>query len=119
MAELTEYSLVVLVSALFVAGSVATYNTFGGYESDLRTRADFVAVAAMASRAIENGTSGGTVTTGTSSVSCQDGTLHFASGTLQLSSSLPARCSFDVSLSPGPHVFRFSMEQSGLVLRVD
>ena len=118
MAEITEYSLIFLVSTLFVAGSVATFDSFMTYETQVGVRADFAAISALASHAVAAGASEGNVSTGVSSVSCEAGTLSFASGSLTMSSNLPVGCSFRLSLSSGVHTLRFSMEPSGLVLRV-
>jgi hypothetical protein len=53
MTEVTEYSLVFMVSTLFVAGSLATYNSFSSLETQIQFRADFVALSNLASQAIE------------------------------------------------------------------
>jgi ABC-type transporter Mla subunit MlaD len=44
MAEVLEYSIAVLVSSLFVAGSVATYGAFSAFESSMQLRATFTSV---------------------------------------------------------------------------
>ena len=47
MAETVEYALVVMVSALFVAGSIATYGAFASFESGVQFRAEFQAISAL------------------------------------------------------------------------
>jgi hypothetical protein len=56
MTELVEYTLVVMVSTLFVAGSAFVYNSFTGFEASLQLKAAFDAVSGTAIQAVEGGT---------------------------------------------------------------
>jgi hypothetical protein len=118
MVEVIEYTLVVLVSALFVAGSVTTYDSFSSYESGLNAKAEFSAITAMASLAVENGTSTGTIVLPRSSLSCASGTLSFTSGSVTLSASLGVPCGFAYALDNGAHRLDFAMKESSLSLEV-
>lgn len=118
MAELLEYALVVMVSTLFVAGSVAVYGGFSSFESGLSLRAAFDQVAALASKAIANGTSAATVPFPSSTITCQGGSLGVSLGGSTLSESVPLGCSFAVSVHGGVHTLKFRDDSSRLELSV-
>lgn len=118
MTEIVEYTLVVMVSTLFVAGSVVAYNSFSAFESGLQLRAAFAAVSGLASQAIENGSSRGTMTLPDSTISCAGGSLSLSSGASTEGQSVPIACDFAVKVTGGSHVLRFSERYSHLVLSV-
>jgi hypothetical protein len=118
MAELVEYSLAVMVSFLFVAGSVATYASFSTFESGIQLRAAYGAVSALASQAIENGSARRTLSLPSSTISCHGGSLTLSSGPLTERQSMPAACDFVVNVSAGSHLLHFYEESSQLLLSV-
>ena len=118
MTELVEYSLVMMVSTLFIAGSAATYGTFSSFEAGLQFRAAFAAVSGLASEAVMNGSSAASVSLPALTIRCQGGGLSVASGSLSETQNLPVACDFSVVVSGGPHVVRFSENSSRLVISV-
>ncbi len=119
MAETVEYALVVMASALFVAGSVATYGSFSTFESGVQFRAEFQAVSALASAALVNGSSRGTYALPASTISCESGVLSVAAGSMSRSLSIGSPCEFLVVTTQGSHTLSFSMQSSRLTLAVD
>jgi hypothetical protein len=118
MAELVEYSLIVMVSLLFVAGSVMTYNSFSALESQLQFSGAYASVTGLASQAVENGTSSGSLSLPMSTIRCEDGILTVSSGQMSREQELPVACNFSLRVSSGPHLLRFSVTSSRLVLLV-
>jgi hypothetical protein len=118
MAEIVEYTLVVMVSVLFVSGSIATYDSFSAFESSLQFRADSAALARLASQAALNGSSEATLTLPSSTLGCQGGELKFTSGTFSAVQGVPLACDFTASLTAGAHPVRFYGNGSELELAV-
>jgi hypothetical protein len=118
MAELVEYSLIVMVSVLFVAGSVMTYNSFSALESQLKFGGAYAAVTGLASQAVENGSSSGSLSLPMSTIKCEDGLLTVSSGQMSREQDLPVACDFNLHVSPGPHLLRFAVTSSRLILLV-
>lgn len=118
MAELVEYSMVVMVSTLFVAGSVLTYDSFSSFESGLQAKAAFASVSELASQALNEGESSGVVVLPRSTISCSGGTLTLDSGSFSVAQGVPCACSFDIEVTGGPHVVGFSKGPAGLSLSV-
>lgn len=118
MTEIVEYSLVVMVSTLFVGGSVVAYNSFSSFESGLQLRATFAAVSSLATQAIENGSSRASITLPDSAISCHGGSLSVTSGTATEGQDVPASCDFYVRVGGGPHIIRFREVSSQLELSV-
>jgi uncharacterized protein (UPF0333 family) len=113
MSEVVEYSLVVMVSLLFVAGSVVTYNSFSSFASGIQVRLTSSAVERLASEAIANGTSSATVAVPQSDIRCAGGVLTVSADGVSQGQALGAACNFSVSLTGGAHrlVFRYSSSQ--------
>lgn len=118
MAELVEYSLVVIASTLFVTGSVAVYGSFTSFESGLSLHAAFGLVAGLASRAAESGSANATVALPASTVACQAGVLSMTVGNASLEERLPLTCGFVVGVPAGVHVLTFTDDSSQLTLSV-
>ena len=118
MAELLEYSLVVLVSTLFVSGSVATYNSFASFESHVQFGAEVSAVSNMVSVAIRNGTSRAELSLPGSTILCDSGNLTVASGSMTAALAVPLACHFSATLGPGLHVVTFTRLGTALALAV-
>lgn len=116
MAELVEYTLVVVVSALFMVGSVTVYGDFASFQSGLSLRAEFDAVSALASKAAEYGTARGMMSVPPSTIACQGGTLTVAVGSASMNESLPLRCRFALTFTGGVHTLEFRDDPSGLSL---
>jgi uncharacterized protein (UPF0333 family) len=118
MTEVIEYTLVVMVSVLFVAGSAAVYTSFSSLESQLQLRAMSAAVSALVDQAVRNGSSVATLSLPDSTISCNGDTLRLTAGsaTGTLPSLLP--CDFDVKVEAGAHELQFFSSQSLLTMKV-
>ena len=119
MVEIVEYAMVVMVSTLFVAGSIMVYGGFTAFESGLSLRAAFDGVSGLVSEAIANGSAAATLTVPTSAIACQGGRLSVTVGGGSIAEALPLECSFDVSVPGGVHTLRFLDESSQLELSVN
>jgi len=118
MAEVVEYSLVVLVSSLFVAGSVVVYNSFTSFESDLQLKATFAAVSNLASQAVVNGSAMERLSMPASTIACLGSSMTVSLGSQGLSQSLPVTCDFDLGVSSGVHTLMFRAVGARLNLSV-
>lgn len=118
MAELVEYCLVFLVSSLFVAGSVATYDSFSGFTSGLEFRTASASISRLASDALASGSASGAFAVPSSTVSCEGGVLTFVSEGMALRQAVGATCDFSASLQGGVHAFGFSYDDSRLTMTV-
>lgn len=119
MAELVEYSLVVLVSALFVAGSAATYGSFLSFEAKVQFGASSSAVEGLAAQAVAEGRSDALLSLPASRISCSVGTLQFTAGDLSASEPVSLPCDFTVNVPPGVHMVAFDAGPSALTVSVD
>ncbi|MDG6920505.1 MAG: hypothetical protein JRN59_03155 [Nitrososphaerota archaeon] len=119
MTEILEYCLVVMVSSLFVAGSVATYGSFSEFVSEVQFKAAASTVSALAMEALANGTSQGAVALPPSTISCDGGVLAFSSGSQVAVEDLHTSCSFELSVQSGMHEVAFSANGSGLSAEVE
>lgn len=118
MAELVEYSLVVMASTMFVAGSVLVYGNYSSFQAGLSMRAELQAVSALATRAAQNGSAAATLSVSASTLSCQGGVLTVSVGRSSQSVTIAATCGFAVSISGGVHRLAFTCSASGLALAV-
>jgi len=118
MAELVEYSLVVLVSTLFIAGSVVVYNSYSSFESDLELRATFAAVSSLASQAAENGSSMAELSMPATTIGCEGNSLIVTLGSKTLGQNLTTKCDFMLNIPSGVHKLLFKMGGTGLALSV-
>ena len=107
-----------MVSTLFVAGSIATYDSFSSFETGLQFRADFAAVSGLVTQAIERGNSSATMTLLTSTFSCHRGSLTLSSGSSTEGLVVPVGCDFLVTTKEGAHVVGFTLQSSQLILTV-
>lgn len=119
MAELVEYSLVVMVSTLFITGSVATYVSLSSFESGIQLRETFASVSGLALQAMENGSARAALTSPQSAIRCANGFLSVSMGDSTEGQSLPIGCDFGFQLSGGTHLLRFSEQASQLDLSVN
>lgn len=118
MAELVEYCLVFLVSSLFVAGSVVTYDSFSAFASGLQLRAASSSVSRLAAEAVTDGSSSGAVNVPTTTIRCTDGVLVFASGGQTVQQGVGADCDFALGVPGGTHSFTFQYASQRLNLTV-
>jgi hypothetical protein len=118
MVEILEYALVVMVSMLFVAGSVLVYGGFASFESGLSLHASFDGVSGLVSEAIANGSATATMTFPSSAITCQRGMLSMNIGGSSLTESVPLGCAFEVSVTGGVHTLEFRDDSSQLELSV-
>jgi len=118
MAESVEYALVVMVSTLFVAGSVVTYTSFSTFEAGAQFSAEFHAVYALASAAVVNGSSRESLSLPASTIRCDSESLAIKAGSFNQSAQVEVPCSFAVTVPQGLHTLSFSLGSSGLDLVV-
>ena len=118
MVEVLEYALTVLVSSLLVSGSVVVYDSFATYQSQLQLKAAWTAVSALASKAVAEGSSQGTLVAPSSTIACVGGTLNLTLGASNQARTLPVTCSFRLNLTAGTHVLSFTDRSSSLNLSV-
>ena len=118
MAEVIEYTLVVMVSVLFVAGSVYVYDSFSSFESQAQLRAASATVAALAYQAARNGSSSATVSLPGSTISCAGDTLRLSTASSTDAMASPLACDFEVTVTGGTHTIQFYSIQSQLTIRV-
>ena len=118
MTEILEYSLVIMVSTLFVVGSVVTYSSFASFMSGLQLRLASASISRLAADAVENGSASGALDVPPSTISCQGGELNLASGGLTEGQGFPVNCDFSLKLQGGTHTFGFLFESQQLSLMV-
>lgn len=118
MAEVLEYSLVVLVSSFFVAGSAMAYSSYSSFAAGLQFKASSAALMGIANGAYINGTSQGDIVLPASTISCTNGLLIFRTDSHVDQRSLPVECDFSVQVPGGPHLVRFADVSSDLRLTV-
>ena len=118
MVEIVEYTLVVMVSTLFVAGSLLVYGGFTQFESGLSLHAAFGGVSGLVSKAIADGSAAATIPMPSSTLTCQGGTLCMRVGGSAINESIPLGCDFAVSVSACVHTLEFRDDSSQLELSV-
>ncbi|MDG6902205.1 MAG: hypothetical protein JRM80_09630 [Nitrososphaerota archaeon] len=118
MVELLEYTMVLLVSTLFVAGSAETYSIFSGYYSGLEFRAASSSVFSLATEALAGGSAAGSVSVPRSTVSCSGGVLTFASGGTSRTEATGESCDFSLDVQAGVRAFDFAFTAGRLTLTV-
>lgn len=118
MVELIEYSLVVLVSTLFVAGSVVSYGSFSDFETGVSLRSEFSAVSELAQRAVWGGTTSAYLQLPESTISCQGGTLAVSAGSFAQQTGVGVPCGFSIHVTGGGYTLRFDDGPRGLSLLV-
>jgi hypothetical protein len=118
MVELFEYCLVFLVSALFVAGSVATYDSFSGFASGLQFKAASASIARLADEAVSSGSATGEVAVPASTLRCEGGVLTLASGNMTEQHWVPAACDFVLGVQGGVRSFGFRYQGQLLTISV-
>jgi hypothetical protein len=107
-----------MVSTIFVAASIATYSSFTSFETELQTKAAFAALSGLASQAAVNGSSEGTVTLPSSTISCANGSLRLTVGSSVREQAISLGCHFVFTVKEGPHFMRFSRLSAQLTLSV-
>lgn len=118
MAEILEYSLVVLVSTMFVAGSVLSFGAFGSFETGVSAKNEYSALSVLAQEAAGGGSSRAVLSLPRSVVSCQGGVMTVESGTYSQKGGIGSPCNFAVSVEAGSHVVVFAEGRAGLNLSV-
>ena len=118
MAELLEYTLAVLVSSLFIAGSVGIYGAFSAFETNMQLKATFASVTDLANTASIHGTARADLNFPPSTLSCTGGRLSLSTGASVLSGPVPYDCQFSVNLASGTHSLSFSVMGSSLTASV-
>jgi len=118
MAEVVEYTLVVMVSVLFVAGSAYVYESFSSFESQAQLSAASATVSSLVDQAARNGSSVATFSLPSSTISCAGQTLRLSTATSTDVMASPLACDFDVTVSGGTHTVQFFSSEAELTIRV-
>jgi len=118
MTEIIEYTLVVMVSALFVTGSVAVYDSFSGLESKLQLEGTLATVSDLALQAAASGTSSATLSLPGVTISCEQSNLTIYSGSVEVAHSVPVPCDFTRTVGAGDHSLTFTVAGGALSLEV-
>lgn len=118
MVELLEYTMAVLVSSLFIAGSVGVYGAFSTFETDMQLRASFTSVSDLAYTASIHGAARADLNFPPSTLSCSGRNLSLSTGASVLSGTVPCECQFSLVLAGGIHSVSFSVVDSRLVASV-
>jgi uncharacterized protein (UPF0333 family) len=118
MAEVVEYTLVVLVSVLFVGGSAYVYTSFASIESQAQLRAASATVSALVDEAVRNGSSLATISLPSSTISCTAETLRLSTSSATDAIASPLACDFEVTVTGGAHTIQFFSSHSQLTIRV-
>jgi len=118
MAEVIEYTLVVMVSVLFVAGSAYVYDSFSSFESQAQLRAVAATVSALVDQAVRNGSSTATLSLPSSTISCSGETLRLITPSSTDVVASPVACDFQVTVGAGTHTIQFFSSLSELTIRV-
>lgn len=118
MVELTEYTLVVLVSALFAAASVSTYETFSKFETVAEVEGSFSTITSLVTQASQDGSSSGTLALPQSTLACSDGMLSLRASGEAVNRTYPFACSFDLEIPGGLETVSFDCNSSTLSARV-
>lgn len=114
MTEILEYTLVVLVSALFVGGSVVTYGRFSAFMAGLQIKSDATVLARLAGEAASHGSAAAVISTPESLVTCNGTSLEMTSGGAAVAQTVPGACDFAVRLAAGEHTITFDYSASTL-----
>ena len=108
----------VAVSTLFVAASVATFDTFTSFVSGLEFRAGSSSIARLASQAAAEGSATGSVALPASAISCSDGVMQMTSGGQTETDVVGGSCDFALAVPAGTHAFGFRCVAGQLSLMV-
>jgi hypothetical protein len=118
LAEITEYTLAVLVSTLLVGGSAVAYSAFARFEASSEVDASLSALVGLANDAVVNGHSSSTLLLPSSTLTCEHRVLTITSGNDTASSPIGGDCDFVMGISGGTHTISFDGRPSGLSLEV-
>lgn len=118
MAEVFEYSLVVLVSAALTVFSVGVYGGLGSAIGPAADEADFASVLALATAAVEHGSSSSVLVFDHASIGCSSGVIILTSGGYSQNSTLPVDCSIPTETVSGARQLTFSYVEGVLNLQV-
>jgi hypothetical protein len=118
MAELIEYSMVVLLSIALAGASLSAYGAFAKFETSTEAQASFSDMMSLALQALDNGSSRSAVPFPNSTISCAAGVLSISSGEVDLNRTIPAHCDFMTDVPAGVHEAEFTYNSSSLSLVV-
>jgi hypothetical protein len=114
MTELVEYTLVVMVSALFIGGSAATYDSFANFAAGVQFQAASDSIGRLVSQAAVGGSSTGSISIPSSTIICGGEVLSIRSGARASEQGVPGSCDFELNVTAGDHTMRF--QYSGQLL---
>ena len=118
MVEITEYTIVVFVSALFALASVSVYASFSQFESSAQTDSSFSSIVALAVGAVTNGSARESLLLPDSTLSCMGGTLDLKTSTADLRADVGEACDFSLPIDQGSRSVSFSSNGSTLTAEV-
>jgi hypothetical protein len=108
LAEILEYALVFMASALVVVFSFGMYSTYSSAVAESEYRVGFSSLVSVAMASVEHGGSAITLHLDNVTLECQAGHFNFVSPTYSASASLPAECNFKETRISGTRTFIFS-----------
>ena len=94
LAEILEYTLVVLVSSLMAGFSFEAFGGFASASSNAADQAAYVTVVTLARTAVEQGTATGTVSVPGATIGCSGGAVGLSAAGFTRSSPLGVSCGF-------------------------
>lgn len=118
MVEVTEYTIVVFVSALFAVASVSVYASFSQFESAAQTEGSFSSMVTLALSAEANGSARESLPLPDSTLSCRGGVLDLRTTTTNLKADVGESCGFSVPIEQGTWTVSFSLNGSTLAAEV-
>ena len=102
MTEIVEYALVILVSSIFVAGSLGSYGLFTSFESNLQLKTNFASLSNVEYSAAIHGSAMAVLDfPPMSSLNCAGGLLSLRAGPSIMTESVPEDCQFSINLAQG------------------
>ncbi|HYC26851.1 MAG TPA: hypothetical protein VEB67_02370 [Nitrososphaerales archaeon] len=107
MAQIVEYTLVVLVSTLFAGASLGAYVIYSKFESGVQLQAGSAELGGLAREAAGQGHSSGSLYLPQSTLACSGSTLVLYEGGSSATQAAGAPCSFSLGVSAGVHTFEF------------
>ena len=118
MAEVLEYSLVVLLSTVLTVFSVGVYGSLSAAVGPATDEADFASVVALANAAVEHGVSSSALVFDHARIRCEAGTITLAADGYSQNASLPVGCSVPWVDVSGARQLTFNYSASLLTLQV-
>ncbi len=119
MAEVVEYTLVVLTALVFAGASVAVYGQYAQVQAAFVSKASFSELTNLAQDAVLNGSSTSSFVIPQSTLTCSGGALSLSTSSGNQSAATGVSCDFHFNIQAGLHTFVFTYNSTVLTLGVD